>query len=681
VHVTGARVLAADPTPTADDGRGTVTWTFPPASMFVIQRGPVSLTARLPAGARVMLASSAALSKVWSPSQDMLSMSLVFAALAVVVARWRRRIPADRSSLRQDLGRLAQAAMLGFSAALTAIVARLLIGRAPPPVYEFTSGSERLRWDAAVALVLVVAAVACRAAARQPRLDPPTAPGSGWSWRPAANTLTATAAITALLIIGVGCFAAYNRRSPRPGFDPHDLLLVAGLLVLGVLVFGALPAVRTSLVPATRRGGSRRWVGRCLGAVLLLFVLASLFGPVEDTYRRLATWRLAGSLWEQLGSAQTSEAVRVRLDYLPFELARYTVTLAATLIILTAILAVLWRLGDPATPKSPSALGTEPMGSGGGEAVAEATGTHDPQAGLRRALLALLFAGFVVGWIDYIAVLSFPLAFILTLVLLRAVLPLKPQPRPHTHAPEAVADERFEPTAAGVPRGPEAPSAPHPTNPAGNPESVDLGPGPRASAWANAVLAVDRGWRLAIPFIVFDAVLTVRTTVQSSSYSLPSAADLFLLLVNDVLFWLVAAFTLGYGYVWLRGRNGVVKGVLLAAVAISAEAIATLIQLGLGQRSGSLWQAVSLRGWLLLLFLAALGARLDVETLRDHQFDWPQLDKAYQVERVRFVVVYVAPLLVAVLGVVQQVRSGQGQEALKQALENAPKLFPGSGGG
>jgi hypothetical protein len=677
----GAKLLAASPPPTANDGQGKITWTSPPPSTAVIKRGPVSVTARLPAGARVVLASSTAFSGVWYVPQDILATSLVFALLGWRAVRWRRRTPADRSSLRQDLRRLAWAATLGLGAALAMIIASVLIKQAPPPSVYHSSGSVRLRWDAAIALVFIVAAVACRAAVRQPRLEPPSASGSGWTWRPAANTGAATAAITALLIIGVGCFVAYNHRSPQPGLDSQDLLLATGLLVLGVLVFEALPAVVTSLVPATRRDSSFGWVGRCLGAVLLLVVLASILGEIEDTYRWFTTWDLPGGLWEQLGSEQMSEALRVRLNPLPFRLVRYTVTLAATLIILMAILAVLWRLQDPATQLPPTTSGTKPVESRGAKAVAEANGAYDPQARLRRALLALLFAGFVVGWIDYVVVVSFPLAFILALVLFRAVLPLSPQPRPQTHVPEAV------PTKGGRPSWLERLAALghlqplNRTNPAGNPKSIDLGPGPRTSAWANAVVAVDRGWRLAIPFIIFDAVLTIRTAVQASPNSLPSAGDLFLLLVNDVVFWLVAAFTLGYGYVWLRGRNGVVKGVLLAAVAISAEAITALLQLGLGQQSGSPWQAVSLRGWLLLLFLAALGARLDVETLRNHELDWPQLDKAYQVERMRFVVVYVAPLLLAVLGVVQQVRSGQGEEALRQALENAPRLFPGSGGG
>lgn len=210
-----------------------------------------------------------------------------------------------------------------------------------------------------------------------------------------------------------------------------------------------------------------------------------------------------------------------------------------------------------------------------------------------------------------------------------------------------------------------------------DPATVDLTAGPKASPWDNALFAA--GWWLVIPFIVFDAILTVRAAFQVSLPGHSTAAGLAQLLVSEVIFWLVAAFTLGYGYRWLRGPNGMVKGVLLALVAITAHAATALIQLWLGQRSGSPWQAVSLQGWLLLLFLAGLGAHIDAETLRQHGLDSSKLPKAYQVERVQFVVTYVAPLVVAVLGIVQLVRSGQVQEAVKQALESASKL-PLSGG-
>jgi hypothetical protein len=648
MHVTGATVVNASPTPTSDDGRGEVTWTGPATTTATDKRQLTTatderqLTASLPLGARTVLTSPA--SGLRRVPVDMIAMSLLFGILAVVVRRWRRGISSDQVDLGMDLRRLARATSLGLVAALTAVVVNVLAGFATPPIYSFAAGRDRLMWCAGVCLLLVVAAGTCAAAALQPRLEPATADtGGGWALRRQAETpIRMLVAIAALLIIGIVSFAVDSTSSSFAGLGFNYLLVVTSVLALFILVFGALPAVLACLMPSKPQGGSDRRIGHYVGVLLLLVALASILQKIYDAYQQLPTWRMGGGLWEQLSSAEVSSRALVRVVYFLPELARYTVTFAVMLILLIAILTLLWRLrsetAEPASAPSP----TRP-------------------AALCRMLLVLLFAGFVVGWTDNFVVLSFPLAFILAFVLLLSLLP---EPRP--------------PKANDL-AGPAA-STPEPAA-SGNASGVDLTAGPKGSSWENAIFAVSHGWRLAIPFVVFDIVITLRAAFQTPQSGVTSVAGLTELLVNDVIFWLAAAFTLGYGYRWLRGRNGVVKGLLLAAVAIAAEALVALVQLRLGQQSGSLWEAVSLRGWSLLLFLAALGAWIDVGTLRTHNLDWTDLGTNYHIERVRSLVGYIAPLLAAVVGVIIQIRSGQTQEAVQQTLENANKIFPPGPGG
>jgi hypothetical protein len=493
-----------------------------------------------------------------------------------------------------------------------------------------------------------------------------------WSWgRRAGSQIGTQVMLGALVLIGVACVAVYN--SHVPGVNPGwtDLLPVAGLLVLVVLVFGTLLAILASLVPEARRGRSHRWIAWTLCAVLPVLALISVLEAISNTYHSLGSWHLTGSLREQLGSGQPLDQIRQQLAYHWLDLARYTVAPAALLIILAAMLRLLWRL-DEANVDRPADLGpaSEEVALGRRDAADRAATTERPPmvADLRRNMLALLFAGFVVGWLDYLIIVPVPLAFILAFVLVRAILAGEDEGGESTEESDRIVGGAARPESQGQATDQQSP-----------PPST----GPRPTAWGNALFAVHRGWWLAVPLIVADAVLVLRAAFRTAQPFLPPATSLVEVVLDDVVFWLVAAFVLGYGYRWLQGNNGMVKGLLLALVAMSVQAVPALIQLWLGQRSGSTWQAVPVRGWLLLLFLAVLGARLDAESLRDDHghLDWRRLYRAYGVEQVQFIVLYVAPLLVAVLGIVQQVRSGQTQEALKQAVESAPKLFPGGGGG
>jgi hypothetical protein len=147
----------------------------------------------------------------------------------------------------------------------------------------------------------------------------------------------------------------------------------------------------------------------------------------------------------------------------------------------------------------------------------------------------------------------------------------------------------------------------------------------------------------------------------------------------EVEFWLVAAFILGALYPYLRGRNGVAKGVTLAATYIIARGVSRLLEAWIGQeRTAPITAVLSVRAWLLLLFLVVVGLLLDGWTLRRHGHPWADLYDLYQLRSVRGVALYLSPLLIAVVGIVQQVEAGQAQEALTEIIKTLPQTIPGT---
>jgi hypothetical protein len=192
--------------------------------------------------------------------------------------------------------------------------------------------------------------------------------------------------------------------------------------------------------------------------------------------------------------------------------------------------------------------------------------------------------------------------------------------------------------------------------------SMALSIGPEGNWWQNGLEAWRLGvWLAGLPVAYFIYVF-LSTGAGGWSWSAPFAtAGLVSAFVFEVAFWLVAAFTFGCLFPYLRGQNGLIKGVALAAVYIAAHAAAAL----LGIPGNALWQV---RSFQLLLFLILLGAWLDFRSLETCGYSWRELIALYELPRTTTLIRQGLPLVIALAGVLVQLYSHQTQAATESLL-------------
>jgi hypothetical protein len=179
--------------------------------------------------------------------------------------------------------------------------------------------------------------------------------------------------------------------------------------------------------------------------------------------------------------------------------------------------------------------------------------------------------------------------------------------------------------------------------------------GPKNSWWENGRLAARLGSKLAIVPIAYFAYVFL--TSGEWSLAAPFAISaLVTALIYEVAFWVVAAFTFGCLFPYLPGANGPVKGLVLAAIYVGANAAAAL----LGITGNSLWEV---RSFQLLLFLMVLGAWMDLESVKAVGLHRSDLVALYDLPNTTALVSQVLPLTAALAAVVAQLLSGQTQAA------------------
>ena len=196
------------------------------------------------------------------------------------------------------------------------------------------------------------------------------------------------------------------------------------------------------------------------------------------------------------------------------------------------------------------------------------------------------------------------------------------------------------------------------------PGELALTLGPEDSWWENGRLAVNLGSRLAVVPIAYFVYVYIFLSGQGSGWSLSTPfalAGLVTALSYEVAFWLVAAFVLGCLFPFLPGRNGPVKGAVLAAVYIAANAAAAL----LGIPGNALWQV---RSFQLLLFLMLLGAWMDLKTVEAKGFRQRELIALYDLPNTATLVSQVLPVVTALAAVVGQLLLGQTQAATESLI-------------
>ena len=195
------------------------------------------------------------------------------------------------------------------------------------------------------------------------------------------------------------------------------------------------------------------------------------------------------------------------------------------------------------------------------------------------------------------------------------------------------------------------------------PGELALTTGPKQTWWENGALALSLGSRLAIvPIVYFLYVFLNSQDGAGWSLNTPFATvQLATSLAYEVAFWLVAAFTFGCLFPFLPGRTGPIKGAVLAAVYVGANAAAAL----LGIPGNALWQV---RSFQLLLFLTVLGGWMDVKTVEGVGLRRRDLFAIYDLPNTATLVSQVLPLVTALVAVVGQLLLGQTQAATENLL-------------
>jgi hypothetical protein len=120
---------------------------------------------------------------------------------------------------------------------------------------------------------------------------------------------------------------------------------------------------------------------------------------------------------------------------------------------------------------------------------------------------------------------------------------------------------------------------------------------------------------------------------------------------------LVAALAFGWFYPYLRGQNGLVKGVVLGGVYLVAHAGASLV----GAVGDTHWQVRSVQ---LFLFLMLLGVLLDARTVESAALPWHYLLGRYKVQEAKAALAYATPLIGLLLVLGQQIATGEAAQAV-----------------
>jgi hypothetical protein len=195
------------------------------------------------------------------------------------------------------------------------------------------------------------------------------------------------------------------------------------------------------------------------------------------------------------------------------------------------------------------------------------------------------------------------------------------------------------------------------------PGELALAAGPEKGWWDNGVLAVRLGGLLAVvPIGYFMVVfLTSRGGAEWSLNSPFAITGFAAALLYEIAFWLVAALVFGCVFPYLYGPNGAVKGAVLAAVYVGANAAAALI----GIPGNALWQV---RSFQLLLFLMLLGTWLNLKTVELHGLGWRDLMDLYDLPKATTIIGQGLPLVTAIAAVVLQLLLGQTQQATENLV-------------
>lgn len=198
-----------------------------------------------------------------------------------------------------------------------------------------------------------------------------------------------------------------------------------------------------------------------------------------------------------------------------------------------------------------------------------------------------------------------------------------------------------------------------------------LGPQPgqlanaKSAAQVAAVIAI-----VPVVYILWTALKQFGDQLNTSTEYLTVA----LLALVELVRWLVSGFLFGYLYRKLPGRIGPIKALSFAAIWVCS----CLGPLVIAQISDSgVNQQVIYRSAQTALFSIILAVIIDLQTIRSANGTWRDLRKVYDLQNYGEVVAALAPAVLLVLTLAQQINAGSGEEVADTLLNGITSVLKG----
>jgi len=196
--------------------------------------------------------------------------------------------------------------------------------------------------------------------------------------------------------------------------------------------------------------------------------------------------------------------------------------------------------------------------------------------------------------------------------------------------------------------------------------------GPDGAAERFASLCREGWWALAVPMAYSAyALLHARAGSVFASHNELGVLALLASLFGQLLVWPVAAWCFILVMPILPGRVGPAKGLLAGVFCAIPPALASaFVKSGAGHA-----------GWVFLfaeltLVFTAIGFVLDYHSMKREDWDLSKLGELYNITDLRSALVYLGPLAVVLIGVIQGLANGSGVSALQELATHSSSLVP-----
>jgi hypothetical protein len=204
--------------------------------------------------------------------------------------------------------------------------------------------------------------------------------------------------------------------------------------------------------------------------------------------------------------------------------------------------------------------------------------------------------------------------------------------------------------------------------PTEDPGVTALALGPADTWWDNGVAAVRVGRYLALIPIIFDLYI-YWTAGELSQLNFPFGLQAALgIIAGTIIAWYTGLFMFGVLLPYLKGIRTPVKGIVFGLIAFAAYAADAAVRHALGVTP---YNTFIVDGLFAMALLATVGLLLDIETLRKHHGDQGLISNIYRLGAVRVAVTYATTLIIVGVGVWQTVYlTGQSAQERAQNIAN-----------